>query len=162
MFPRVQTLLRDRFKLLTHRETRELPIYALNLDRRDGKLGPKLQRSTCAGGRDGTQQPCGRFRSGPGIFTANGVGLSLFTEVISPAVQRLVVDQTGLAGTFDMELHWLPDDPAIGPQPNTPSPDPTDPSIFTALREQFGLKLEPARRPVDVFVIDRVEHPTED
>jgi uncharacterized protein (TIGR03435 family) len=161
----VRTLLADRFKLAVHHETRELPIYALLLARNDGRLGPKLQPSTCVAGRrppgDATAQPCG-FRPGPGIFVSGGVPIAMLATFVSSAVRRSVVDRTGLDGNFDIDLHWLPDNSPLGPQPDTPPPDPGGPSIFTALQEQLGLKLESTRGPVDVLVIDHVEQPTPD
>jgi len=158
----VQTLLADRFKLVTHKESRELPIYALVVARSDGRLGSKLRRSPCVAGLTPDGSRCG-FRPGPGIFTGSSVVLStLIGASLAPEVHSKVVDRTGLSGTFDVHLHLLPDNPASGPQPNTPPPDPGDPSIFTAVQEQLGLKLESTRGPVNVLVIDHVEHRTED
>jgi uncharacterized protein (TIGR03435 family) len=164
----VKTLLADRFKLVTHNETRELPIYALTIARRDGRLGPNLHPSTCGtSGRDATQQPC-RVRIAPGLFVGSapifappGGAISLGGE-LSSELQREVVDRTGLKGTFDVDLHWLPDNSPAGPQPGAPPPDTSTPSIFTAVQEQLGLKLQSTKGPVDVLVIDRIEHPTPD
>jgi uncharacterized protein (TIGR03435 family) len=80
---------------------------------------------------------------------------------LSPMVQRIVTDGTGLQGNYDFDLTWAPEQTVQAP-PGAPSPapDPDSPSIFTALREQLGLKLQSARGPVDVIVIDRVERPT--
>jgi uncharacterized protein (TIGR03435 family) len=161
-FPMLQTLLADRFKLVTHTESRELPIYALIVASSDGRLGPKLHPSTCVAGLTPDSKSCG-FRQGPGLLVGSDVAIAILINVsLSPEVQRTVVDRTGLSGTFDIDLHWLPDTPAPGPQRATPPPDLGAPSIFTAVQEQLGLKLEPTKAPFDVLIIDHVEHPTED
>jgi uncharacterized protein (TIGR03435 family) len=94
--------------------------------------------------------------------------MALVTNVLARFVDRTVVDQTGLTGNYDLDLQWTPDqmpqgrgDPLPG-APGLPAIDPNGPSIFTAVQEQLGLKLESAKGPVSVVVIDRVEHPTED
>jgi uncharacterized protein (TIGR03435 family) len=157
----VRTLLADRFKLVTHRESRELPIYALVVARSDGRLGSKLHPSPCVAGRTPNGTPCGDT-PGPGLFVGSGVALSILIDAsLSSLVQRTVADRTGLTGTFDIDLHWLPDNPPVGPQPDTPPPSPGDPPLVTALQEQLGLKLQSTTGPVDVLVIDHVEHPTE-
>jgi uncharacterized protein (TIGR03435 family) len=92
-------------------------------------------------------------------------------QFLSPSVDRVVVDRTGLAGNFDLDLQWtpnLPQGPAGGRPPGEPSllngqaVDSNPPSIFTAVQEQLGLKFESTKGPVDVLVIDHVEHPTPD
>lgn len=140
--PRLRTLLSDRFKLITHRETKAIPIYALVIARRDGKLGPFLRPST-------DESP---IRMGPGLFKGHARIAMLVEGVLGRAVQRIVVDRTGLDGIYDIDLHWTPDSPS----------DSSDAlSIFTALHEQLGLKLESTKAPVDILVIDHVEKPTE-
>ena len=81
--------------------------------------------------------------------------------MLSSAVQRNVEDRTKLAGPFDIDLRWLPDGPPRGPQPDTPV-DPGAPSIFTAIQEQLGLRLESTKGPVAVQVIDHIEQPAPD
>jgi uncharacterized protein (TIGR03435 family) len=174
----LQSLLADRFKLTLHRETRELPVYALVPARSDGKLGPRLTPSAvdCAatGGRRGGPPPaapqpgarpsCG-LRIGPGNFSGGGVSMAQLTQVLAQRVGRVVVDKTGLAGGYDVDLDFTPDQMPPGPPPpgvQLPRIDPNGPSIFTALQEQLGLKLESTKGPVDVLVIDHVEPPTED
>jgi uncharacterized protein (TIGR03435 family) len=104
----------------------------------------------------------------PGALSAGGFPLSQLTQFLSTTVQRIVVDRTGLTGNFDLNMTWTPDqmpqgrgDPPPGAPP-FPAIDPNGPSIFTAVQEQLGLKLESTRAPVDVLVVDRAEHPTED
>ena len=111
---------------------------------------------------------CG-MRIGPGSFAGGGMPLSQVASALSPLVQRIVVDKTGLMGAYDVDITYTPDQLPQGPggplPPGiTPPPpiDPNGPSIFTALQEQLGLKLDSQRGPVDVFMIDRVDHPSED
>jgi uncharacterized protein (TIGR03435 family) len=96
---------------------------------------------------------------------ADGVTMDRLASSLSPFVQRLVVDRTVLNGNFDLDLHWTPDMPPRGEAPpGAPPPpiDPNGPSIFTAIQEQLGLKLESTKGPVDVLVIDHADRPTED
>ncbi len=175
----IRALLKERFKLVTHTETRELPIYALALTRADGKLGPQLHASTvdCAALRGrgvlppptpGDRLVCGVQR-GPGILSGGNVTMLQLAGMLSQFADRNVIDRTGLAGNYDVDLHWtperLPQPPAGGLPPGVPPPlpiDPNGPSLFTALQEQLGLKLDPQRGPVEVVVIDGAEHPIED
>jgi uncharacterized protein (TIGR03435 family) len=176
----MRSLLEERFKLAVHREARELPIYALVLARKDGKLGPELKVSTAdcvafaARGRGPSPPPppkpgerpiCG-IRMGFGEIAGSGFALSAFANAISPTVQRIVVDRSGLSGNYDWYVKWTPDRVlqrsagAAADQPvrvNGVDIDPNGPSIFTAVQEQLGLKLEATRGPVEVLVIDRVE-----
>jgi uncharacterized protein (TIGR03435 family) len=172
----MQTLLADRFKLVTHRETRDMPVYALVLARSDGRLGPQLQTSTVdcaaiaaaartqggtappppgAGPRCGTNMSFGRMRT-------SAVPMTDIARNFSIAAGRTVVDRTGLTGIFDLDVTWKPDVPAgsAGPAGNISTDD--APSLFTALQEQLGLKLDAQRGPVEVLVIDSAERPVED
>ena len=165
----MRSLLEERFKLATHSETREMPIYELVMARPDRRLGPKLQASSvdCEAmrgrGRGGpppeppppSERPLCGIRFSPASLAGGGMPMAQFARVLSQAVQRVVVDRTGLTGNFDFDLAWTPDQMARGA-------DATGASIFTAVQEQLGLKLEATRGPVDVLVIDRVEHPTPD
>jgi len=171
----LQSLLAERFKLRVHTEQRDLPIYVLATANKDGKLGAKLRRSaidctafaarTPASAPSNADRPFCAVRVGPGSLTAGAIPLSQLAMTLQPLVQRVVVDRTGLDGNFDIDLSWAPEQLQRGqPSPNAPlsSPiDPNGPSIFTAVQEELGLKLEAARGPVDVLVIDHVDHPTE-
>jgi uncharacterized protein (TIGR03435 family) len=178
----LQDLLEDRFKLRAHHETREMPIYALTLARSDGKLGAGLRTSTvdCAamrgrgrGGRvgpppgpppPGERPQCG-MRIAPNQVVAGGMPLAQLTQMLSQFTQRIVIDRTGLEGNFDIDLTFTPERmPQGAPPPGAPplTIDPNGPSLFTALQEQLGLKLESERAPVEVLVIDHVERPTPD
>jgi len=169
----LQALLADRMKLATHIEQRSLPIYTLVLARTEGKLGPSLKPSSvdCASagrgrGDGGTTTDgaatirCGIRPGGPGELHLTGVRLAAFASMLSISQGRPVVDGTGLAGTFDIELSFAPEGPFAGRGGDAPVPA-DRPSIFTALQEQLGLKLQPGTRPEDVLVIDHIERPTE-
>lgn len=182
----LRALLAERFKLVAHNENREMPIFALVLARGDGKLGPQLQKSTTdceaimAAGRGrgrgaqpppgpaqlGDRVPCG-IRIAPGNMAVGGSTLTQFANSLGMFVGRVVVDRTGLSGAYDFNLTWTPDQMANRP-PGAPEPlvngvpvDPNGPSIFTAVQEQLGLKLDSQKGPIAVLVIDRVEHPIE-
>jgi len=114
------------------------------------------------------------MRLGPGNLSGGGTPIAQLATSLSPWVNRIVVDRTGLTGAYQVDLHWTPDQlPQGGSAPgggptlgNSPSPlppvDPNGPSIFTAVQEQLGLKLDSTRAPVDVVVIDHLEQPAPD
>ena len=173
----MRALLGDRFGLVTHQETRELSVFALVVARDDRKFGPeitpsKLDCESQAQARRGGPPPsspdqptCG-MRIAPGRMVIGGTPMSQFAAVLSNFVQRIVLDRTQLPGTFDFRLSWTPDRIPQGPAPPGAPPlppvDPNGPSLFAALQEQLGLKLESTRAPLEVLVIDRVERPTPD
>ena len=181
----LRALLAERFKLGVHNETKESPIYALIVARSDGKLGPSLRKSdtdcaaqfAAARGRGplpppalpqpGEPIPCG-MRIGPGNLAMGGSPLSQFANSLAMFTGRVVLDRTGLAGNYDVTLTWTPDQMPQRP-PGAPDPlingvaiDPNGPSLFTAVQEQLGLKLDSQRGPVDMLVIDRAEKPVEE
>jgi bla regulator protein blaR1 len=173
----MRTLLAERFKLAVHRETREMDIYALVLARPDGKLGPALKPTTqdCAamaaarggpppGPPPGPNSPvvCG-MRGLPGRLSAGAMPMSLLASNLSGQVQRIVVDRTGLSGAWDFEITFAPERP-INPPPGVefPPADPNAPSLFTALQEQLGVRLQSTKGPVEVLVVDRIEQPMPD
>jgi uncharacterized protein (TIGR03435 family) len=178
MGPMLESLLADRFQLTSHRENRELPVYELVKARGDGTLGPRLVPNGCVW--DFTKPPappkpgeaqCGGISEGFGRMTLNATPIPVFLQYLAPKVNRVVVDRSGLTGNFDIELRWTPD--VLPPRPpglaadqpirvNGESIDPNGPSLFTALQEQLGLKLDGTRAPVDVLVIDRLERPAPD
>jgi uncharacterized protein (TIGR03435 family) len=158
MRARLQALLAERFQLTLHRETKEQTVYALVV----GKNGSKLPES------DGKQSEGRRMMMGRGQVNGHGVPLSMLANVLSNQVGRPVIDRTGLTGNFDIKLEWTPDPGQAGPfgplPPGVdapPPPDPNGPSLFTALGEQLGLRLESQKGPVEVLVIDKVEKPSE-
>ena len=167
---RLQALLADRFQLKIHRETKELPVYALVL----GKGGSKLQESKegPAGPNDikGPDRARGRgMRMGIGQLSGQMVQMPFVVQVLSQQLGRPVIDKTGLKGTYDFTLKWTPDQSQSGGPfgdlpPGVkapPPPDPNGPSIFTAVQEQLGLRLESQKGPVEILAIDHVEKPSE-
>lgn len=181
MLRMVHALLIDRFRLAVHTEARDGDVYDLILARDDGRPGPMLRASTydCAAQRASRAAAAAAGSSAPGPpcpwsnYPGRFVGTSITMEQLAYTLsvftdQRTVRDRTGLTGQYDVELTWTPD--RLGPlPPNAPDEvvrnraaiDPNGPSLFTALQEQLGLKLEARRDKIDVLVIDRVERPSE-
>ena len=179
----LQSLLEDRFKLKVHSEVREQPIFAL-VAPSPMKLGPTLKHSNvdCEAirdaGRRGGAQPAAPKRGEwgwPQCGTSMGFGeirggarpLTLLASMLAQVVRRSVVDRTGLTGAFDFDLRFTPELPPGAPTDkpflvNGVEIDPHGPSIFTAVQEQLGLKLDATRGPVDVLVVDHVERPAPD
>ena len=176
----MQRLLAERFGLVTHIEPREMPVYALTLARSDRRLGPKitianrdcLALMTVAPGGVPVAAPqlpdgrpaCGARRDGAGRIMAGGADMkTIASQLLTGQVDRLVVDRTGLTGACDFDLEYAPDTAGHAGAPAADSATTvTDrPSLFTALKEQLGLKLQPQRTPIDVLVIDRATPPTE-
>jgi bla regulator protein blaR1 len=153
----VQKLLEDRFKLAVHRDTRELPVYVLSV----GKSGARLTRNDT----NPNGLPSLMFR-GPGVLPALNANMADLASVLQTAVlDRPVVDRTALAGRFDFTLTWTPDESqfrGLGVRVPAPANDANaPPGLFTAIQEQLGLRLESSKAPVEVFVIDRVERPSD-
>ncbi len=182
----MRSLLAERFGLVMHEETQELTIFELVVARQDGTLGPQLQPASVdcvaqaasrrAAERSGQTPPeplpppngpgtCGMTRQ-LGRIAFGGMPLSLFASSLAGTVGRVVVDRTGLEGTWEFELTYAPDPGQLGPLApppgfEPPPVDPSLPSLFTALEEQLGLRLQASRGPVEVLVIDSVEEPEE-
>ena len=135
----LRSLLADRFKLATHMETKELPIYALTV----AKGGPRMEKADKPGGT-----------SAGGGMIGGTMEMSLLTSYLSSTLGRGVIDRTELKGPYTFSLKWTPEDrPATG--------DTSAPSLVTAIQEQLGLKLESTKGPVEILVVDRAEKPTE-
>ena len=175
-FAMIRTMLEERFALRVREEQRDRPIYAL-VTVRPGQLGPRLIPSTvdCAAeiadqakGNKPRRLDNGRFAcvlgGPPGGFTGTGLGIEQLAAGLRRFVGRPVVDRTGLTGPFEWDLEFKPE--LVQPIGNEPPPPPDAfadrPSIFTALQEQLGLRLESTRGPVDVLVVDHAESPTPD
>jgi uncharacterized protein (TIGR03435 family) len=183
--PMLQALLEERFQLKIHRETREVPVYALTV----AKGGPKLHEfdeTTC---RPLPMPPPKTPIPGPGeqpycdmnwidrkgsntVVYTTGKTLDSFASLLGNVLDRPVFDKTGIAGKFIFHLEFLPDESSPGsifagrggepvPAPAAASDPNGGPSIFTAIQEQMGLKLEPAKGPREFIVIDRAEKPAE-
>ena len=151
----LRTLLAERFKLAAHFDTREQQVYALVLARGDGRLGPQLKAAAPV---------TGQTSGFPGVSAINGsvrisgsrVSMDLLAIMLTSSVfSQRVITRTGLSGDFELELRFASDSSPTAAAPEFPS-------IFTAVQEQLGLKLDSQRGPVEVLVIDSVEPPTED
>ena len=148
----LRKLLEDRFAFRARRETRDHDIYALVIARADGRLGPNLRPFTGDCKPPAGASPC-RMRNGPNFTDAVGFSHRIIVDQATGNVQRIVVDKTGLTGLFDFNYTWIND-----PQSANAGDDAV--SFMTALHEQLGLRLEPARGPVEFLVVERVERPT--
>jgi uncharacterized protein (TIGR03435 family) len=174
----VRSLLAERFSLAVHRETRTMPVYALQLARRDGSLGPALAQSaidcpalmtavrTGGGPPPPAAQRCG-YRGRIGRLESSGMPLSELGLALSPRLGRPVVDQTGLTGTWDLTLTFAADStqiPAGTLAPDAPPPvaNPEAPPLATALQEQLGIRLVSTTAPVEMLIVDRVSRPAPD
>lgn len=174
----LRTLLADRFKLVARHEQREMPIYALVIARADGRLGPQLHSSStdCAAlfaaakAKGEALSPttngrptCGT-RTTRGTMMTSGAAMADLARNLSAFAGRPVVDKTGLSGVFDLDLTWSPEQGPSGPDGTAlpPASSSDGVSLFTAVQEQLGLKLDAQRAPVDVLVIESAQRPVED
>ena len=173
-FLMLQTLLEDRFKLAVHRTTKEVSIYALTAAKGGLKIKPASE-DACVKMVPGAPPPplpalpCGGFFMGPNTLQGGGISMSQLADGLTNILGRPVIDKTGFAGTFDVHLEFSRE----GTQPmgaagfGTPGappialPDNNGPTIFTALQEQLGLKLESQKGPADFLVIDHAEKPSD-
>jgi uncharacterized protein (TIGR03435 family) len=171
----LRNLLEDRFKLKVHRETREMDIYALVMAKPGGAPGPNLKPTTqdcaaaAAAAQRGAPPPssaatgvpfCG-IQGGPGRIRFGGLPASALAQAFSGPAGRMVVERTGLTGAWDFELNYAAEGRGAPGGADAAPADPNAPSLFTAIQEQLGLKLESTKGPVEVLVIDSVERPTE-
>lgn len=139
---RLQAVLRDRFGLVLRAETRTMPVYAMEVT----KSGQKLTTGDAAGFPS--------MHAEDGRAEATSATMKMLTDLLSSLLDRPVIDETGLKGIYDFKLEWTPD---LDPQ----SPAAGGPSIFTALTEQLGLRLESKKEPAPVYVIETVKKPGE-
>ena len=162
-----QNLLEERFRMRMHRENREVPVYDLVVDKGGAKLAPTKIRecppsdtlTPPAQPDAAAPAPCGQMRIVP---SASGVRMEgdhvPITELIRVMgvglPDRPVLDRTNLAGLFDIRLHFIEE------RPGAPDSDSSGPTMFMAVQEQLGLKLESSKGPVEFLIIDHVEHPT--
>jgi uncharacterized protein (TIGR03435 family) len=158
MRPYLQSLLEKRFQLQFHRESKEMQVYVLGV----AKNGSKLKESDPA-----AVGP--RIRMGMGQLSCTKVKMDVFARELSRQVGRPVVNQTGLTGDYDFELTFAPEGPppgggagGPGPGPGGPGGGPSAPgndapTVFTAVQEQLGLKLDSKKAPVDLFIVDKLE-----
>ena len=150
----LQSLLADRFNLKVHHGTKVFPVYELVV----AKGGSKMKKSQAA---ETNTNSTGRLK-------AKGMPMADLALLLTMMVNRFVIDKTGLPGTYDFDLHWMPEglsdmpeeNRQFWPEKNSGPEKISGPSIFTALREQLGLKLKSAKGPVDMLVIDHIDRPT--
>jgi uncharacterized protein (TIGR03435 family) len=155
----LRALLAERFRLRVHDDSRRQSVYELVADRGSPRV---------AAAKDTSAKPI--VRAGPGLVDLTNATAATFASQLSYSVARPVIDRTGLSGLFDFRLEWTPEPgedggPTTAGLPATVTPPPSSsggPTIFTAIREQLGLQLKPARGPVGVVVIDGVELPRAD
>jgi len=143
----LRPLLADRFQLKFHRETRQMPIYSLTVT----KNGPKLQ-ATAAG-------VPGYIRPGRGLLEGRGVNMGMLADFLGGSLGQSVTDRTGVIGGFDVRLEWTPTEGELDYKYDDRPIDSSGSSVFTAIQEQLGLKLEASKGPVEVLVIDHIERP---
>ena len=161
----LRALLEDRFSLKLHSETKEQPVYIL-VSGTPGKTAPTgLQVTTqgsCAhpeAGGPPDPNACGSLGMGSNHIEAQEVTLSRLTEALTRVLERKVIDKTGLAQKFNVRLQWEQDEHGETPSGDSIKTPPDTPAIFTALQEQLGLKLKPAKAQVELLVIDHAERP---
>ena len=141
--PYLQSLLAARFQLKYHRETKELPVYSLVT----AKSGPKLKTHT-GGGGENMDENGGKDRES---MTATKLSMAGLADFLARQLNLPVIDNTGIDGEFDLKLDWSPDQISAS----------SGPSIFTAVQEQLGLRLESTKGPVEILVVDSIEKPSE-
>jgi uncharacterized protein (TIGR03435 family) len=146
----LQHLLADRFRLQLHREQRPTDVLALVVARNGFKLMP-LDSSRCA-----PPNPSCGFSATPTQIVARGQSMDQLAARLSRSIGQTVVNETGVSGIFDFKVEWTQDEQFRAPGASA------SPAIFTALTEQLGLRLQGARAPVEVLVIDAIERPTAD
>ncbi len=170
----LRALLEDRFKVMAHIESREQPIYALILDHKDGRLGPKIHPSTSTCEGAGIPLPpttlpgkqCG-VRGRPGSYSGDGTSIVQIARALGnfPAVGRVVLDRTSLEGVYDWSLEWTPSFNSGPTRDAAPLANPdadSGISIFSALREQLGLRLDAQRGSIEMLIVDHAEMPSPD
>ena len=174
----LQALLAERFRLMTHNESREQSAFAMVLARSDGRLGPNLRKSTAvcanrAGGLGGgpaadapNPQPtvvCGVRPAGPGKIVLVGVEVNLLASALSVPMGRTVFDKTGLTGLYDVEITFTPEVPQGpgAPAADAPPGGEFNSTLLGAIQDQLGLKLNSEKEKIDILVVDRIERPSE-
>lgn len=147
----LKLLLADRFKLKVHSGPKRMTMYDMVV----AKSAPKLKLSAPVD--PNAAKPRSRITSGPGMFKGERVSMKAVASHLSFALHSTVVDKTGLTGFYDVDLKWSPDDASPS---NGDGAAESSPSIFTAVQEQLGLKLNPTKGPNETLVIDHVEMPS--
>jgi uncharacterized protein (TIGR03435 family) len=175
----LRALLADRFKMVARLEKRTVDVYSLVVAKKDGQPGEHLRPTTssctppaAAAARGGGAETsaegapvslCGLRVRRPGTLVLEGAPIAQFANILSQTAGRSVFNKTGLTGSFDIELTYAPDSQLPGATADGAATtiDPNAPSLFTALQEQLGLKLESTQEPDEVLVVQRLERPSE-
>jgi len=180
----LQPLLVQRFKFTYHREMRDMDVYVMSVASKDGRLGPKLEKSatnceelgaqprgSLTPTKPGELPACGTVPGGPGRIILRGFGMGPFVQILGLATRgRQVIDETGLQGGYNIDLTYTPEAlsaAAIAARGGAAGPlagavDPNGPDLVTAMQEQLGLKLDGRKMALEVMVVDTIEQPTED
>lgn len=167
----LQSLIEDRFLLKMHRETKEIPIYELLVAKTGSKMKLSADQESSdipAPAKGASSPPRGMMRMGRDSLEGNGIPIARLAQILSErsVLGRPVIDHTDLKGLYDFKLQWTPDSAQgavslSATEPPQPPADISGPSIFTAMQEQLGLKLQPAKGPAEVLIIDSIQMPTE-
>jgi uncharacterized protein (TIGR03435 family) len=167
LFLMIQALLAERFSLKLHFETKEQPVYVLVVGK-IGKRSPTGLQITTEGSCvrvDSSAPPdpkaCGSLGMGLNHLEAQEISMARFAEALTRVLDRKVIDRTGRPEKFNVSLQWAPDEHQALPSSDAIALPPDTPSIFTAVQEQLGLKLEPSKAPIELLVIDHAERPSE-
>jgi len=169
--PMLKSMIEDRFQLKYHTETKELPVYVLTQMKGGHKMKvvEEVAPTPGVGGPGPGGRAPQRIMMGRGQFKGESVPMSMLVQQISQVLGRTVIDNTGLPGTYEVDLQWTPEPGHGGGGPGGPpasadavaGADTSGPTIYTALREKLGLKLDSQKGPVEIMVIDSVAKPTE-
>src|ERR1051326_4113449 len=149
VWPMMRTLLADRFQVKLHRETHQMPVYWLTVDKKGRKMNPSGEGKG------------GRVRNGKGLLEADDLTMPMLARWLEQAMERPVVDRTGLSGGYNVRLKWTVGVGEVGYDPSEAAVDSGLPTLFTAIQENLGLRLESGRGPIEVVVIDRAEKPSD-
>jgi uncharacterized protein (TIGR03435 family) len=151
----IRQILAERFKLTAHRESRELPVFVLSI----AKSGSKLKESMIDPSVPPSERRGGGVQMSMGRIAAHECTISYFLTMLSRQMGRSILDRTGLTGNYDFTLRWNPDNGLTTAAEDTQAD--ALPSVFTAVQEQMGLKLESTKAPTEVLVVDHLERPTQ-
>jgi uncharacterized protein (TIGR03435 family) len=158
----LRSLLEERFRLTAHRETRDLPVYELSITKTGSRLTPADPKACEPAGVSDADVTCGAFFTGQSSLEGRSMSMSGFSNALGIVLGRPVADHTGLSGLYDIHLEFDPQGVNLGNgssglSVDVDKSDATQPSIFSALQQQLGLKLQSHKEPAEVLVIDRLE-----
>ncbi|SEB92178.1 TIGR03435 family protein [Terriglobus roseus] len=155
----IQNLLKERFHLDVHSETRTLPVYELSVMPEGDKLKPSAPLPAPEPGQPAPRRSASMSKT-DGHIVGKGVSIRGLADSLANELERYVVDKTGLTGDYDVELRWTPQDSTNAPGDAGIAAEPSPP-LATAVREQLGLRLTPSKGPVPAIVVDHIEPPTD-